>query len=150
MQRRVLKEVADIQTDKDLASCKISVTKIQGNDRYLAISLAGPPGSAYEGGVFKLELFCHGSYPMEPPKIRFLTPIYHPNIDNVGRICLNILKETGWSPALRISAVLLSVQQLLGDPCLDDPLDEKICAHFKTNKAAALQQAKNWTKMYAK
>lgn len=31
-------------------------------------------------------------YPFEPPKIRFLTPIYHPNIDNAGRICLDALK----------------------------------------------------------
>lgn len=31
-------------------------------------------------------------YPFEPPKIRFLTPIYHPNIDNSGRICHDALK----------------------------------------------------------
>lgn len=43
----------------------------------------GPEQSPYEGGMFKLELFLPEDYPMAAPKVRFLTKIYHPNIDKV-------------------------------------------------------------------
>lgn len=43
--------------------------------------------------MFKLELFLPDDYPMTPPKIRFLTKLYHPNVDKLGRICLDVLKS---------------------------------------------------------
>ncbi len=67
------------------------------------------------GGLFKLELFLTEEYPMQPPKVRFLTKIYHPNIDKLGRICLDILKDK-WSAALQMRSVLLSIQALLSSP----------------------------------
>ena len=73
---------------------------------------------------------------MEPPKVRFLTKIYHPNIDKLGRICLDVLKEK-WSPALQIRTVLLSIQALLSCPEVSDPLDPSVADHFKQNRADA-------------
>ncbi len=75
---------------------------------------------------------------MEPPKVRFLTKIYHPNIDKLGRICLDILKDK-WTPALQIRTVLLSIQSLLSAPNADDPLDPSVADHFKNNIKEALQ-----------
>ena len=85
---------------------------------------------------------------MEPPKVRFLTKIYHPNIDKLGRICLDILKDK-WSPALQIRTVLLSLQALLSSPEPDDPLDPSVASHFKQNLAEAQAQARQWNATFA-
>ena len=57
----------------------------------LAPEIEGPADSPYEGGRFRLEVSIPSRYPFEPPSVRFLTPIYHPNIDSAGRICLDLL-----------------------------------------------------------
>jgi len=126
----------------------ISATPYEDNMRYFNVVIAGPMATPYEGGVFRLELFLPAEYPMGSPKVRFLTKIYHPNVDKLGRICLDILKDK-WSPALQIRTVLLSIQGLLSSPNPDDPLDNNIAAHWKTNETEALGRAREWTRKFA-
>jgi ubiquitin-conjugating enzyme E2 C len=85
-------------------------------------TMTGPTETPYESLTFKLKISFPANYPMSPPQILFRTPIYHPNVDMSGRICLDILKEAGpsqegaWSPSLLTGSVLLSIQSLLGEP----------------------------------
>ncbi|CAO2651126.1 Nn.00g094230.m01.CDS01 [Neocucurbitaria sp. VM-36] len=127
----------------------ISATPHDDNLRYFDVTIDGPSQSPYEGGVFKLELFLPDDYPMTPPKVRFLTKIYHPNIDRLGRICLDVLKSN-WSPALQIRTILLSIQALLGAPNPDDPLANDVAQAWKENQAQAIKTAQEWTQQYAK
>lgn len=126
----------------------ISAAPTEENMRYFNVIILGPGSSPYEGGVYNLELFLPEDYPMAAPKVRFLTKIYHPNVDKLGRICLDILKDK-WSPALQIRTVLLSIQALMSAPNPDDPLDENIAKHWKTDEAGAMETAREWTRMYA-
>ena len=143
--RRIVKETARMMKNPIPG---ISATPHKDNLRYFDIIIAGPKDSPYEGGVFKLELFLPEEYPMVPPKVRFITKIYHPNIDQLGRICLDILKDK-WSPALLIDKVCLSIQLLLQAPNPDDPLDNRIANQWKTDEALAISTAKDWTRKHA-
>ncbi|KAL6554169.1 Ubiquitin-conjugating enzyme E2 36 [Orobanche minor] len=133
--RRIIKETQRLLSEP---APGISASPSEENMRYFNVMILGPTQSPYEGGVFKLELFLPEEYPMAAPKVRFLTKIYHPNIDKLGRICLDILKDK-WSPALQIRTVLLSIQALLSAPNPDDPLSENVAKHWKSNEAEAVQ-----------
>lgn len=143
--QRILKETQKLGSDPIVG---IYAEPEKDNPRYFNVMIAGPKDSPYEGGLFKLQLYLPEEYPMVPPKVLFMTKIYHPNIDFLGRICLDILK-TNWSPALQIRSVLLSIQCLLSEPNTGDPLNEKVNEHWLKDKDDAIKTAKEWTLKYA-
>jgi len=143
--RRIVKETQRLQQEP---APGIQCTAFPNNPRHFAVVLAGPQDTPYERGIFHMELFLPEGYPMCPPKVRFLTKIYHPNIDRLGRICLDVLKDK-WSPALQIRTVLLSISALLSAPEPDDPLDTTIADHFKKDRPGAEQKAREMTAIYA-
>jgi len=143
--KRILVETKNLTKDPPPG---ISALPDEDNCRYFHVMMAGPAGSPYEGGLFQLELFLPENYPLNPPNVRFLTKIYHPNIDKLGRICLDILKDQ-WSPALQIRTVLLSIQALLGSPNPDDPLENDVAKLWKASESEAILKARQWTREHA-
>ena len=143
--QRIIKETQKLKKDPING---IMAEPFPDNPRYFNVIIDGPKDSPYEGGHFKLQLYLPEEYPMVPPKCLFMTKIYHPNIDFLGRICLDILKKN-WSPALQIRAVLLSIQSLLSEPNVEDPLNEEVNKHYLTNRKDAEKTAKEWTKKHA-
>ena len=111
-------------------------------------TLVGPEDSPYSNGIFFLQIVFPQEYPFKPPVVTFTTKIYHPNIDQSGSICLDILKNE-WSPALTVSKVLLSISSLLTDPNPNDPLVPDIATLYKENREEYSKKAVEWTNMYA-
>jgi ubiquitin-conjugating enzyme E2 A len=93
----------------------------------------GPEDTPWEGGTFQLMLEFNEEYPNKPPKVRFVTKMFHPNIYNDGQICLDILQNQ-WSPIYDISAILTSIQSLLCDPNPNSPANSEAAGLFQTNK----------------
>ncbi|XP_064631749.1 ubiquitin-conjugating enzyme E2-17 kDa-like [Lineus longissimus] len=110
--------------------------------------IQGPPDSPYQGGVFILQINFPTDYPFKPPKISFITKIFHPNINDKGNICMDILRSQ-WSPALTVTKVLLSIASLMSDPNPDDPLVPDRANLYKRDRQKFNEEAKRWTKEYA-
>ena len=145
-QIRLEKEIKSLKKNNDSENFSAGVR----NDNIFEwdATIMGPTGTPYEGGIFKLRLMFTNDYPFKPPKINFITKIYHPNINSQGVICLDILKNN-WSPALTISKILLSICSLLSDPNPDDPLENDIANIYKTDIETFKLLAREWTTKYA-
>ncbi|CAI9290088.1 unnamed protein product [Lactuca saligna] len=90
-------------------------------------TIEGGKGTMYEGLSYKLSLHFPIDYPFKPPQVKFETMCFHPNVDQFGNICLDILQDK-WSSAYDCRTILLSIQSLLGEPNIDSPLNSSAAA----------------------
>ncbi len=141
------KELKEIDRDK---ASGVTIQITEGNLQKLTGFVEGPKDTAYEGGYFVVDItlgrltllenfdtdlapfyndvmIADNQYPFVPPKMRFITKVWHPNVSSAsGAICLDILKDQ-WSPALTLKTALLSLQALLSSP---EPADPQVSACF--------------------
>ena len=76
------------------------------------ITLIPPQGTDYEGGFFKIEAKFRENYPDTAPILKFVTKIFHVNVNSDGHICLNSIKDN-WRRSLSMEDVLNHIMILL-------------------------------------
>jgi len=146
---RIKREFKEVIKSEEVAKCHIKVEL--KNDTYTELwgEIAGPPETPYEGATFVLDIRIPETYPFNPPKVQFVTKIWHPNISSVtGAICLDILKDQ-WAAAMTLRTVLLSLQALLAAAEPDDPQDAVVAKQFKENPDVFKRTALYWASVYA-
>ncbi|KAL0231565.1 hypothetical protein GEMRC1_010969 [Eukaryota sp. GEM-RC1] len=129
--RRLMYDLRRLQKDSPQG---ISAAPSTDNVLEWTAVIFGPPGTPWEDGAFKLSLKFNESYPNDPPNVRFLSQMFHPNIYNDGSICLDILSNN-WTPVYDVCAILTSIQSLLGDPNPASPANSTAARLYTTNKA---------------
>ncbi|KAJ6476253.1 ubiquitin-conjugating enzyme [Mycena sanguinolenta] len=113
------------------------------------ILVIGPPDTLYEGGFLKARLTFPPEFPLLPPKMRFITPMWHPNIYSDGVVCVSILHAPGedqygyedagerWMPVHTVESILLSVISLLSSdtPNTDSPANVEAAIEVRKDLA---------------
>ncbi|KAI5070354.1 hypothetical protein GOP47_0014697 [Adiantum capillus-veneris] len=144
---RVQKELMEVERDK---LSGVSIQILGSSLSHMQGTIEGPSGTPYEGGVFTIDIQLPSAYPFEPPKMQFITRVWHPNISSQnGAICLDILKDQ-WSPALTLKTALLSLQALLSTPEPGDPQDAVVAEQYLKHYSTYVSTARYWTETFAK
>lgn len=109
--------------------------------------LAGPPDTCYEGGIYAATLTFPEDYPLNPPKMVFTSPIYHPNVYKNGEVCISILHAPGddpnmyetaaerWSPIQSVEKILVSVISMLAEPNDESPANIDASKMWREDRA---------------
>jgi len=101
-----------------------------------------PDEGMYMGGSFPFSFKINSNYPHDPPKVKCLKTIYHPNVDLEGNVCLNILRED-WKPVLNLNSVMVGLQYLFLEPNADDPLNKDAAQEMTKNREQFLANVKS-------
>ena len=125
--RRLLNDYKKYQ--KEAAGLGVLI-KLKANNMMICEAVIfGPDDTEWESGVFRLRLEFTDTFPQEPPKVQFLTKMFHPNIYANGNICLDLL-DKAWTPLYDYVAILTSIQSLLTDPNPDSPANTQAAELF--------------------
>ncbi|KAK3601813.1 hypothetical protein CHS0354_041728 [Potamilus streckersoni] len=111
-------------------------------------SIQGPADSPYAGGQFWLKIQFSADYPLKPPKVWFSTKIFHPNVDEKGKICVDFLLSE-WKPSFTVMYILQALCSLLLHPNADNPAVPQIADMYQKDREKFDATARQWTEQYA-
>ena len=101
----------------------------------------GPDDTVWEGGVLKLTMEFSDQYPQQPPKVQFVSKIFHPNVYKDGQIGLDILHDN-WSPSYDVQIILISIQHLLTNPDNKNAVNSEASQMHKNNYREYVRRVK--------
>lgn len=93
---------------------------------------------------------------MVPPKVKCMTRLWHPNINEEGNVCLSLLRESsidgmGWAPTRTLKEIVWGLNALFTDLLnFDDPLDNEAAEHYQRDKEGFKAKVREYVLSYAK
>ncbi|VDK70648.1 unnamed protein product [Litomosoides sigmodontis] len=143
---RLKKELSDIQEIK-IKLYKLEDTGKINPNKWLVLLL--PDRWPYNVGGYKVEIEFTKEYPFKPPKIKFLTKVYHPNVSETGEVSLAMALNENWKPSVKIDQLLTALAELLCSPQLGCVLRPELAELYVKDADAYNRNASEFCKKYA-
>ncbi|KAF7342761.1 putative bifunctional E2/E3 enzyme [Mycena sanguinolenta] len=124
--KRIMREIKAVVADPHP---RIDVYFNDSDMSFLKIILEAPTdveNCPYKGGTFLLTCNLPAGYPRDPPEIRFVTFIMHPNVSKQGKVShLCGIAELGrlWSSDITLKEIFSLIYGTLLVPDLENPLE---------------------------
>ncbi|UJR14872.1 hypothetical protein I4U23_001857 [Adineta vaga] len=149
--RRILSELTRLQGLSTNSDVKFLLDKSPADDPSSSLILGRilPKSNIYNQAAFQIEIKLLPEYPFKAPELRFITPIYHPNVDDKGKICVDILNANdGFKPTTPLTDVVKAVTNLIDNPNIDHALSPEIAAEYTQNKSTFERKALDMVKKH--
>jgi len=125
------------------------VTLVNDNMQEFYVRFKGPEETPFQGGLWKVHVELPDQYPYKSPSIGFVNRIFHPNIDESGSVCLDVINQT-WSPMFdMINIFEVFLPQLLRYPNPTDPLNGEAAALLMREPKSYEAKVKEYVAKYA-
>ena len=156
--KRIKKEYKDFIKKTDLgASTPLIQFPNKEDITNWEVTVFGPSDTSYKKGLFCLSINFPDGYPHIAPEVRFLTPIYHVNVNSkvpsfpdekpLGHIYLPILND--WKPEYTIKEIFIYIYALLYNPNPNFAFGFERVNEFNNNRSLYEEKIKKFTKKYA-
>lgn len=91
-----------------------------------------PNGDPVYREEHEVSVYLHAEYPLKQPQLKWLTPIFHPNIHVTGAVCIG-----AWWPAKTLDELLLTLAEMVQYKNFDpkDPMNSKAAAWALRHKS---------------
>ena len=149
---RLYREFDELQNKPDINNCyTVDYWDPDNPDIFhWQVILIPPKGTDYEGGLFKLEVKFSEDYPNTPPKMIFLTKIFHCNISDVdGKICINTLSPSCWKPTYTMEYILDSIIIILYKQNPQSPINCPAADIYRDDRNKFNENLKKYLNEYA-
>ena len=132
-------------TSKPVCNCIVELPEPNNLHKWI-VHMPGPEGCAYEGAVFSISFVFPDNYPFKHPDVKFITPMYHPNIKKeTGEICMDVFASS-WSPTQKVQDIIEKLVSMIKSPSTSTPLEPEICQLYINNHSAFEKKVKEFIK----